>query len=80
MGDKIFFFVDNEKYETDQTTLTGAQIKALIPDFDSGSGLFLEGPGNDPDKQINDDTSVDLEKDKGPKRFYVVPAAVFGSR
>lgn len=34
MSEKIFFFVDNVKYETGQATLTGAQIKALIPNFD----------------------------------------------
>lgn len=78
MSDKIFFFVDNVKYETDQTTLTGAQIKALIPNFDPSYSLFLEGPGDDPDQPISDDTSVSLEKEKGPRRFYTVPPATFG--
>lgn len=78
MSNKIFFFVDTVKYETDQTTLTGAQIKALIPNFDPSYSLFLEGPGDDPDQPIADDTSVPLEKEKGPKRFYTVPPATFG--
>ena len=31
---EFFYFVDNVKYETDQSTITGAQIKARIPNFD----------------------------------------------
>lgn len=73
-----FYFVDNEKYDSEEGTLTGAQIKARIPNFDSSYGLFLEGPGNDPDMQISDSTTITFEKEKGPKRFYTVPPATFG--
>ena len=76
--EKIFYFVDNVKYETDQSTLTGTQIKAKIPNFDNAYGLFLEGHGNDPDQPINDDTSISLDKEKGPRRFYSVPPTTFG--
>jgi hypothetical protein len=76
---KIFFFVDNKKYETEMSTLTGAEIKAMITGFDPSYSLFLEGPGDDPDQLITDDKSVDLEKEKGPRRFYTVPPANFGN-
>ena len=62
----FFFFVDNIKYETEKSTLTGAEIKAMIPGFDPSYSLFLEGPGDDPDQLVNDSTSVSLEKEKGP--------------
>ena len=75
---KIHYFVDNEKYESEYSTLTGAQIKAHIPNFDNSYALYLEGPGDEPDQQINDDNSVSLEKEKGPRRFYTVPPATFG--
>jgi hypothetical protein len=78
--ERIFYFVDNVKYETNYTTLTGAQIKALIANFDNSYALFLEGPGDEPDQPINDDTSVSLEKEKGPRRFYSVPPATFGKK
>jgi len=75
---KYEFFVDGNKYETEHASLTGAQIKALIPGFDPTYSLFLEEQGDAPDLQIGDDTSVSLQKDKGPRRFYTVPPATFG--
>ncbi len=74
------FFVDNVKFETDQKTVTGAFIKAMVPGFDRSYQLFLENPGNDPDELINDDTTVELDKKHGPARFYSVPPATFGLR
>ena len=76
---KTFYFVDNKKYETEETSLTGAQIKASA-DIDPSYALFLELKGDDPDEQIADDQYVSMEKDKGPKRFYAVPPATFGSQ
>jgi len=76
----FFFFVDNVKYETDKSTLTGAEIKAMIPGFDPSYSLFLEGSGDNPDELIKDSTTVDLEKEKGPKRLYTVPPANFGTQ
>lgn len=73
-----FYFVDNVKYETDQSALTGAQIKAKIPNFDNSYALFLEGHGNEKDILVTDDSSISLEKEKGPRRFYLVPPATFG--
>jgi hypothetical protein len=76
--EKYFYFVDGEKFESDSEFTTGAIIKSKLPEAKRGYALFLEGHGNEPDTLINDDTSVSLEKDKGPKRFYTVPAASFG--
>lgn len=73
------FFVGNEKHETDQTQLTGAQIKAYVPDVAPGTKLSLEGHGNDPDRIIADDELVPLnEQQGGPCRFTLVPPANFG--
>lgn len=74
---KISFFVDNNKYESEQETLLGSQIKALAG-TDASFGLVLEGHGQDPDRQIGDDDSVSLTKDQGPLRFFTVPPATFG--
>lgn len=76
--DEYFYFVDDVKYETPQATLTGAQIKARVPNLDPTFVLVLEGQGNEPDQVIGDDTSVSLKLDKGPKRFYTAPPATFG--
>jgi hypothetical protein len=72
------FFVSGKKYETDQPSLTGLQIKAKVTDWDPTHDLVLEGHGNDPDEIISDDQSVSLEKDQGPRRFSSVPKANFG--
>ena len=76
--EKYFYFVDNVKYETESSALTGDQIKARIPNFDRQYQLYLESHGDDPDQLIVDTTTVTLEKEKGPKRFYTVPPATFG--
>lgn len=72
------FFVSGKKYETDQESLTGLQIKARVADWDPSHDLVLEGHGNDPDRIIADGESVPLDKDKGPLRFSSAPKANFG--
>lgn len=73
------FFVGNQKYETDQPQLTGAQIKAYAPDVPPGTKLSLEGHGNEPDRILADDELVSLdERHGGPRRFTLVPPANFG--
>jgi hypothetical protein len=76
--EKYFYFVDGEKYDSDEANTTGAIIKSKLPEAKRGYALFEEGHGNDPDKQINDDTSITLEKGK-PKKFYTVPSATAGA-
>lgn len=76
--EEFTFFVSGKKYETDQSALTGLQIKARVPDWDQSHDLVLEGHGHDPDRIIADDESVSLAKDKGPLRFSAAPKAMFG--
>lgn len=69
------FFVDAKRYETEQESITGAEIKkvASVP---AGYQLFEEVEGDHPDKQISDTEAVDL---RGKiKHFYAVPPATFG--
>ena len=73
------FFVGNDKFETDQAALTGAQIKAYVAGVPPGTKLSLEGHGNDPDVIIADDETVSLDEPHGgPRRFTLVPPANFG--
>jgi len=76
--EKLFYFVDGDKYESETELTTGAAIKARLPESKRTYALFLEGHSKNPYTQINDDTTVSLEKDKGPKRFYTVPPETFG--
>jgi predicted GIY-YIG superfamily endonuclease len=76
--EKYFYFVDGEKFESDNEFTTGAIIKSRLPEAKRGYALYLEGHGNEPDTLINEDTSISLDKEKGPKRFYTTPPASFG--
>jgi hypothetical protein len=78
-SETYFYFVDGDKYESEEATVTGAVIKSRLPEAKRGYALWEEGHGGAADKLINDDTSVSLEKDKGPKRFFTVPPATFGT-
>ena len=77
-SEKYFYFVDGVKFDSESEFTTGAIIKSRLPEAKRGYALYLEGQGNNPDTLINDDTSIPLDKDKGPKRFYTVPTASFG--
>lgn len=70
------FQVDGSPFSSDEPVLTGAQIKA-IASVDPQFGLFLEGHGHDPDRQIGDSETVDLRA-PGVERFHTVPPANFG--
>lgn len=76
--EKYQYFVNHDKYESDLPQLSGAQIKARIPNLEPGYGLSLEGHGNEPDRQVGDDEIVNLESGHGPLRFTLVPPATFG--
>lgn len=56
--------------------MKGAEIKALAT-VAGNYQLFLEEPGNAPDRVISD--GEDLMLDGPPKHFYSVPPATFGS-
>jgi hypothetical protein len=76
--EKFFYFVDDKKYESNSSSVTGAEIKAKIPNFDRSYALYVEGEGSDPDRQVADTDAFDLEHHKAPYRFYTVPPATFG--
>jgi hypothetical protein len=80
--EKFVFFVDDLRLETTLPGLTGAQIKALIPDFNPAYSLFLEEPGDAPDKLINDTDTVPLSTkgEGGHKHFTLMPPASFGKK
>lgn len=61
-------FVDNERYDWDEKTVSGAQIKELagVPD---DVQLFHKIPSQ-PDVLVNDCDEIDLDEIKGPDRFY----------
>lgn len=68
--------IDGQQFKVTETSLTGAQIKALAAK-DAQYQLFLEAHGNDPDQLINDTQSVSL---KNGMHFYTVPPATFGAQ
>jgi hypothetical protein len=75
---KYHYFVDGAKYDTHQSSITGSEIKAAIPNFNPGYSLYLVGHGQDPDKLVADSDSFNLEH--GSKRFHTVPPASFGEK
>jgi hypothetical protein len=76
-GKEYHYFVDGKEYTTSDSTLTGAQIKARISDFNPSYQLVLEGHGGRPDKVISDADSVELNVHPFC-HFYTVPPATFG--
>ena len=74
---KYHFFVDAKKYDTNDSSMTGAAIKAQagVP---ANYQLFLEEQGDTPDRAISDGEAVDLTK--GPRHFFAVPPATFGTK
>ena len=69
------FFVDGKRYATDQTMLTGLQIKT-IASVPANYQLFLEEEGDTPDRQISDGEGVQMGHKE--KHFFAVPPATFG--
>lgn len=76
---KYPFFIGKDRFETSERFLTAAQIKAFAAGVEPGDKLQLEGKGDEEDRLLQDDEVVDLEKDRGPLRFTIVPSASFGA-
>jgi len=75
------FFVDAQKYETEKSSLTGAEIKAFVPNFNPSYQLYVEGHGEGADRPVPDTETFELTPSKhGVWKFYTVPPATFGSR
>lgn len=75
---KYSYFVDDTKYESDQPTITGALIKAKIPNFTPGYLLVLEGHSHEDDTPVTDTTVVDLGSEHGHPHLFLKPPANFG--
>jgi hypothetical protein len=73
---EFFFRLDDKKYESKNSTITGADVRAKLPPEKAGYAIFLESQGSDPDKQITDSESFSLENQE--LCFYSVPPATFG--
>lgn len=71
-------YVDGVKYSWATSSITGAQIKSLVPNVNPAYSLYEEGFGDEPDKLISDTDAVSLEG--RPPRFNLVPPASFGER
>ena len=60
-------FVDNQAYDWDQPTITGAQLRVLAA-IPQDVQIFHKVPGH-PDVQVSDSTVINLSVIKGPDRF-----------
>ncbi len=75
----FFFFLDGKKYDWQSSSITGAQIRALVPGLNPSFQIIVEGHGQEPDRQINDDDTFSLSlPGRGPLQFYTAPPATFG--
>lgn len=65
--EKYKLFVDGDKYEWDENTITGVQLRELagIPD---NVQIFQAVPGQ-PDIEISDETVIDLKAHHGPVKL-----------
>lgn len=74
MATKHTIFINDHRYQVEDDALTGAQLKALdgVP---AGNTLFLEVPGTEPDRKIDDAESVEL---KSGMKLYDLPPIVRG--
>jgi hypothetical protein len=74
---KYGYSVDGVRYHWDKSSITGAQIKASIPNLNPTFQLFREGTGGQPDKLVNDSDSIDLAHTA--PHLYTAPPATFGA-
>lgn len=72
------FYVDGIEYKTDQPSLTGAQIFAMISGWNHENALMLESDSDGPDALIRETDIVKFKGRKYPARFMIVPPATFG--
>lgn len=67
-------FINDTRYQVEEDTLTGAAIKAL-DNIPPANTLFLEVPGPEPDRKIEDAETVDL---RSGMKFYDLPPTTRG--
>jgi len=64
-------FIDNERYDWNGDTITGAQLRELgsLPE---DVQIFRKVPGH-PDQEVKNETIIDLTEHPGPDRFSTQP-------
>jgi len=67
--------IDGKQFKVDQTSMTGAQLKALAGK-DSTYQLFQELQGSEPDNQIADSQAVQMSNGL---HFYTLPVTTLGA-
>ena len=76
---KYFFFVDGKKFDWPAPTLSGAEVRAAVPDLNPTFQLIVEGHGNDADRPVLDADTFSLSlPGRGLLKFYTAPPATFG--
>ena len=73
---EITIFIDAARYQTNKTSMSGAEIKALAG-INAQYQLYLEETGDTPDKPIADAEALALKEDM---HFYALPPTTFGAR
>lgn len=74
MARQYTIFINDDRHQVEEDSLTGAQIKTLgaIP---PANFLFLEVPGPDPDRKIDDAETIPL---RSGLKFYDLPPITRG--
>jgi hypothetical protein len=65
--DAFLVFVDGDKYEWENPTISGAELRMLAA-IPQGAQIFLKVSGK-PDDRIDDATVVNLANHHGPAKF-----------
>lgn len=60
-------FIDNQRFDWDKATITGAEIR-LLASLPEDVEIYWKLPGN-PDFPVENDTVIDLNVTAGPDRF-----------
>ncbi len=68
----IPIFIDDVKYELSNTSITGAQLRALVP-VPPDRDLWLEVPGPKDDEIIRPDATYEV---KPGSHFYTAPSTI----
>lgn len=70
------FYVNGTRYTHDVHTISGAQVRAMVPRIEVWDQLWVEGTGDVPDWQLGHNTAVSIEA--GTTRLYSVPPSMGG--
>lgn len=68
MKEKYKFKIENENYEWDNQSITGAEVRGVGPGIPESMDLYLKVTG-EPGRLIANEDSIDLSK-PGIEKFY----------